>query len=116
MASIANDSNGKRRIQFVAPCGKRKTIRLGKMSKRAAESIKTRVEQLLECQYLSRPIEADLAKWLSEIDTKLEAKLVAAGLVEGKHTPAGLALGTYFQKLLGGRSRYGDTVNGNYIE
>ena len=48
MASIAKDKNGTRRILFVAPDGRRLTIRLGKVSQRAAESVKYRVEQLLE--------------------------------------------------------------------
>jgi len=47
MASIAKDKNGCRRILFVAPDGRRPTIRLGKVSQRAAEGVKDRVEQLL---------------------------------------------------------------------
>lgn len=46
MASIAHDKNGCRRILFVAPDGKRKTVRLGKASQRMAEGVKYRVEQL----------------------------------------------------------------------
>jgi hypothetical protein len=44
MACISLEKNGHRRIQFVAPDGKRPTIRLGKVSKRAAEAVKFRVE------------------------------------------------------------------------
>jgi hypothetical protein len=44
VASIAREKNGNRRILFVAPDGKRPTIRLGKVSQRTAESIKYRVE------------------------------------------------------------------------
>ena len=39
MASIVNDPNGRKRILFVAPDGKRKTIRLGKIDRKSAESI-----------------------------------------------------------------------------
>jgi hypothetical protein len=60
MASIATDQNGRRRILFIAPDGRRPTVRLGKVSQRAAESVKHRVEQLLECKMLNRPMEADL--------------------------------------------------------
>jgi hypothetical protein len=38
MASIVNDPNGRRRIQFVSPDGKRKTIRLGKIDRKTAEA------------------------------------------------------------------------------
>ena len=46
MASIANDPGGRRRILFVNPAGQRKAIRLGKVSKRAAEAVKLHVERL----------------------------------------------------------------------
>jgi hypothetical protein len=45
--SIAKEPNGRRRILFVAPDGKRKTIRLGKVPQRTAEMINTKVEALL---------------------------------------------------------------------
>ena len=47
MATIARDKNGTRRILFVAPDGRRPTIRLGKVSQRTAEAVRFRVEQLL---------------------------------------------------------------------
>ncbi len=43
MASIGKDPGGRKRILFVAPSGKRKTIRLGKLSMRAAEGVKFRI-------------------------------------------------------------------------
>ena len=79
MASIARDKNGTRRILFVAPNGKRPTIRLGKVSQRAAESIKYRVEQLLEALNLNRPMEADLAEWVKALELPLAKKLAAWG-------------------------------------
>ena len=39
MASVVDDPNGRRRILFVAPDEKRKTIRLGKIDRRTAESV-----------------------------------------------------------------------------
>ena len=56
MASVANDSNGRRRVQFVHTDGRRPSIRLGKVSQRTAESFARRVEQLLECLRLNVPI------------------------------------------------------------
>ncbi len=40
MASIANDPNGRRRLQFTDANGRRQTVRLGKMPKRTAETVK----------------------------------------------------------------------------
>lgn len=62
MASIARDKNGCRRILFVAPDGRRPTIRLGKVSQRAAESVKFRVEQLLAAKLTGHALEVATAK------------------------------------------------------
>ena len=81
MASIAKDPNGRRRILFVARDGKRKTIRLGKVSQRHAEMVKLRVEQLNAAAVAGHPIDRDTARWLSEIDDSLAEKLAKVGLV-----------------------------------
>src|SRR5947209_7262368 len=47
MASIANDPGRRRPILFVNKHGDRKALWLGKLSKRLAEEIKTRVESIL---------------------------------------------------------------------
>ena len=44
MATIGNDPNGFKRILFVAPDGKRKTIRLGKATMKQATAFKVKVE------------------------------------------------------------------------
>ncbi len=75
MASIARDKNGTRRILFVAPDGKRPTIRLGKVSQRTAEGIKYRVEQLLEALNFNRSMEADLVQWVTDLEPPLAKKL-----------------------------------------
>ena len=85
MASIGRDAGGWRRILFVAPDGKRKTIRLGKVSQRSAEGIKYRVEQLLESLLLNRSMEADLAQWVVDLESVLADKLAAVGLIVPRH-------------------------------
>jgi len=48
MASISTDKKtGRRRILFVCPDGNRKSVRLGKMTKKQAESVKLFIEDLL---------------------------------------------------------------------
>jgi len=54
MASITNDPNGRRRLQFTDANGRRQTVRLGKMPKRTAESVKVYVEHRIpsaSCRY-----------------------------------------------------------------
>jgi integrase len=84
MASLNHDPNGTVRIQFVAVDGSRKTIRLGKCSKRDATSIKFRVESLLSST-ITGTLDRDTSLWLASITEKnpdLRSKLEAVGLVE----------------------------------
>ena len=106
MASIAKDKNGTRRILFVAPDEKRKTIRLGKVSQRAAEGVKHRVEQLLECLLLKRPMEADLAQWVADLKPPFASKLVRVGLIPDREAKPASTLGPFLEAWLA--SRKGD--------
>ena len=84
MASIANDPNGYRRVQFVSTDGKRKSIRLGKVSMKVAESIRHRVESLLSV-CITGVTDRDTSLWLADITERnpdLRCKLEAVGLVE----------------------------------
>lgn len=47
MASVINDPNGRRRIQFTDPDDKRRTIRLGKIARTGAEQFARHVEEML---------------------------------------------------------------------
>jgi len=95
MASIARDKNGNRRILFVAPDGKRPTIRLGKVSQRTAEGIKYRVEQLLESLKFNRSMEADLIQWVMGLEPWLAKKLAAVGLIPNPEAKPTTALGPF---------------------
>ena len=84
MASLITLDNGTRRIQFVAADRKRKTIYLGKVPKRDAESIKIRVEALLSST-ITGSMDRDTSLWLVSVTEKnpdLRTKLEAVGLVE----------------------------------
>lgn len=104
MASIANDPGGRRRILFVAPDGQRKAIRLGKMSGRSVESIKHRVEQLLEALLLKRPMEADLAKWVADMGVRMANKLARVGLIPKPERKAAATLGPFIESYIARRA------------
>jgi hypothetical protein len=105
MASIARDKNGNRRILFVAPDGKRPTIRLGKVSQRAAEGVKYRVEQLLESVNLKRPMEADLAQWVTDLERWLAKRLARVGLIPNPEVkPAATLVGPFLTAYVEGRA------------
>ena len=103
MASIARDKNGTRRILFVAPDGKRPTIRLGKVSQRTAEGIKYRVEQLLEALQFGRSMEADLVEWVKGLEPPLAKKLARVGLIPDPEAKPAATLAAFLKSYIDGR-------------
>jgi integrase len=87
MASIGKDKGGYRRILFVAPDGKRKTIRLGKCPQRTAESVKTKVEALVSALLSGQSPDDETSRWVANLDAVMADKLAAVGLI-AKHSRA----------------------------
>lgn len=81
MASITNDPNGRRRIQFVGADEKRRTIRLGKVSRRIAESIKVKMEDLIASSINGHPPTQETLYWVEDLESELYDKLANVGLV-----------------------------------
>ncbi len=104
MASIAREKNGNRRILFVAPDGKRPTIRLGKVSQRTAEGIKYRVEQLVERLTYKQPMDSELAQWVDDLEPRLGKKLAAVGLIANPQAKPSAILGPFMTAYLDGRT------------
>jgi integrase len=104
VASIAREKNGNWRILFVAPNGKRPTIRLGKVSQRTAEGVKYRVEQLLEALNFNRPMEPDLVEWVKGLEPTLAKKLARVGLIPDPEAKPAQALGPFLTSYLDGRA------------
>lgn len=104
MASIVDDPNGRRRIQFVGTDAKRKTVRLGKIDRKGAESICRHVEALLSAKIGGQPIPRDTTNWLPAIGDALRDKLAAVGLIEAR---AARAVGAFLTAYL--EQRRGDS-------
>lgn len=84
MASVTCLPDGKKRVQFVAPGGSRRTIHLGRVEKKYAESIGTRVEAILGAQLRGEPLDRETSEWLGKVDDRLHKKLAAVGLAKGR--------------------------------
>lgn len=85
MASLTQEKNGTRKILFVCPeTGKRKSLRLGKIPKKSAESIKIRAEELVQYRVLGVPYTADFSQWLNHIERPLYRQFVKVGLLKDK--------------------------------
>src|SRR5579871_2134414 len=81
MASIGTDPNGFRRILFVAGDGKRKTVRLGKVSHANANTAREMIEALLSAQVTGGTVKPHVQSWVDGLDDVLRGRLVAVGLV-----------------------------------
>ena len=81
MASIASEPNGRRRIILRCPDGRRRPIRLGRVSLKVAEAVKGHVEHLLAAGLSGNALPLATAEWLSNVPASLRARLERAGLV-----------------------------------
>ena len=111
MASIVNDPNGRRRIQFVSPDGKRKTIRLGKVDRKTAEGVCRQVEHLLAARLSGQPIPRDTAVWLTTIGDTLRQRLARVGLLD--LAPATPTVSQWCQDYLDSRSDWSARTRSN---
>ena len=68
-------------IQIIAADGKRRSIRLGKISQRNAEAVKVKVEQLAAAAISGHAIDADTSRWVASLDSVMAEKLANAGLI-----------------------------------
>jgi len=84
MASISNDPKGQKIVQFVSPEGGRKSIRLGKVDMRGAESVARHVESLLSQKICGQAMTRETAVWLSDLPIPLKLKLAKVGLIEAE--------------------------------
>jgi integrase len=84
MASLIQEKDGRRRIQFYDGNGKRRSVGLGSINERNAERIRDKVEQLVEHAVTGTPLDSDASRWVASLDDKFHAKLVKAGLADSR--------------------------------
>ena len=106
MASISTDANGNRKIQFSDGNGGRKIVRLGKATMKAAETILTKLEAILEAKLSRRSLAPEVATWLGEIPDVLAKRLSAVGLVapREKRQADTTTLGEFIDAYLAGQT------------
>jgi len=104
MASVAREPNGNRRILFVAPDGKRPTIRLGKMSQRDAEMIARHIEALLVAKTANQPLPQQTGSWLADVGEVFYKRLAAVGLVAKRDRLEAVTLGGFITSYVDSRT------------
>lgn len=97
MASISSASNGTRMLQFTGPDGGRRTIRLGKVSKRDAETIKSFIERIIQQRIAGVPLDAPTADWIRRIEDQLHDRIARSGLIDPRDRST---LGTFIDRLI----------------
>jgi len=111
MANINREPNGRRTIQFVAGDGRRRTIRLGKVTQKVAEEIKCRVEHLNAAIISACSIDNETAAWVARLGDDLAAKLAAVGLIPERAT---MTLGAFIEDYIAGRTDVKKGTRTNY--
>ena len=99
MASISN-RNGYRLIQF-ALAGERPTIRLGKMSEKAAVAIRNHIEALVASKISGQPVVSTTASWIPTVGEPIFGRLVKAGLLQPKKEDTTCDIPTFVVRYLG---------------
>jgi integrase len=103
MASLNREPTGSWRIQFDSPDGRRRTIRLGKLTRRTAEQVKVHIERLLESKRTGVPVDPATIQWLGTIDESLQRRLERAGLIETRNQGS-LTIGRWCTDYIGSRT------------
>lgn len=111
MASISREPNGRRTVQFTAADGRRKSIRLGKVSQRIADEIKVKVEHLNGAIVSNLPLDNETAQWVAKLGDDLAGKLAAAGLIPER---VSMTLGAFLDDYITGRSDVKSGTRTNY--
>ena len=102
MASISkNKEHGRRTIQFMSPDGKRKSIRLGKCSKRHAEAVKVKTERLVTAAITGHSIDDETARWAAGLNDALADKLARVGLLPERVTKK---LGAFLESYIANKN------------
>ena len=101
MASITRQASGRREIQFSGPDGRRRTIRLGPVDQKTAESTRLRVEELVAAATHGVAASFSTSQWLATLGDQMHGRLVRAGLCSARSEPAAeLTLATMIDQYI----------------
>ena len=81
MATLST-SKGRHRIQLFDTNGKRRSVSIGKMPKKSAEYIRTRIDDLESAAIGGHSPSRETSAWLAELGQTMKEKLAKVGLIE----------------------------------
>jgi integrase len=103
MASVNKDKKGWR-VEFTPPGGKRRQLRLGKISDKGAREIGRHVERIVESKKTGIALPADTEAWLVRMPHTLRTRLVNAGLVASVGHRTSSTFGGFLDEYINSRS------------
>ncbi len=106
MASIIKFPSGRRAIQFTDPADpdKRPKIQLGKISDRAAQTVRGHIEALVSARITRTAPPDETSRWTMDIGPDLHAKLTRAGLCEAREKKSVVTLGELLKAYIDSRA------------
>ena len=105
MASIVTEKNGRRLIQLSpSENPNRPKIRLGKVTKREAESVRVHVENLLRAKRTGDPMPPSTADWLANVPDAMRERIEKAELVGPQKRRESPTLANWLRKYIDGRT------------
>ena len=72
-------------IDWCDGVGRRRRLRLGRMTREVARSVAERVDELIGCKVANVPLDSETARWVSGVSKELAERLGAAGLLRAKN-------------------------------
>ena len=108
MASVStNKRNKTRMILFVGRDGKRKRVRLGKVTKKQADWAKGYIEDLLACDLSGEAPSRATADWLARLSPVMRKRIEKTGLIEPQEQRERLTLSEWLARYMESRQ---DTI------
>jgi integrase len=104
MASISRGKNGTRTIQFIGADDRRRTLRLGKVSQRVAETIRDHIEELNTAKIMGQSVERRTAAWVADLDDRMVNRLAAVGLIQPRAPEPSATLGPFLDEYVESRA------------
>ena len=99
MASISRDPNGTKRVLFTDGDGVRRSLRLGAVPFKAAETFRLRVEALIAARITGTPWDVGLSAWVRDLPDVIHGKLARVGLVEPREQEVKVTLGDLLDRF-----------------
>jgi integrase len=92
--------NGHRTIQWIDGDRNRKTVRLGKMTDKAANEIKGKVEAILQATMSQISWDRETAKWIANLQPTLHDKFAKVGLLPPRQRVESATLGPFLTSFV----------------